>query len=51
MAQSAVALARRVRRRAWMGATLYVIVALIWLIPDRRIEKILSVESGASKAS
>ena len=26
----------------WMGATLYVIVALMWLIPDRRIEKKVS---------
>ena len=26
---------------AWLGLTLYTIVAIIWLIPDRRIEKTL----------
>ena len=27
---------------AWIGLTLYTIVAIIWLIPDRRIEKTLA---------
>jgi len=27
--------------RQWMSLAIYVIVALIWLIPDRRIEKVL----------
>ncbi len=27
---------------SWLGCGLYVIVAVIWLIPDRRIEKIVS---------
>lgn len=26
---------------SWLACALYVLVALIWLIPDRRIEKIL----------
>ncbi|MES2177125.1 MAG: TMEM175 family protein [Gemmatimonadota bacterium] len=26
----------------WLGGALYVVVALMWLIPDRRIEKVLS---------
>ena len=26
----------------WIAETIYVIVALVWLIPDRRIEKVLS---------
>jgi uncharacterized membrane protein len=26
---------------AWLGLALYTIVAIIWLIPDRRIEKTL----------
>ena len=28
----------------WISTTLYVLVALFWLIPDRRIEKALAVE-------
>jgi TMEM175 potassium channel family protein len=28
--------------RAWIAGALYVIVALIWLIPDRRIERLVS---------
>jgi len=28
----------------WISRTIYVLVALMWLIPDRRIEKILSRE-------
>jgi uncharacterized membrane protein len=31
--------------RPWIAAALYVVVALIWLIPDRRIEKRLTHES------
>jgi uncharacterized membrane protein len=27
--------------REWIAGALYVIVALIWLIPDRRIERML----------
>ncbi len=27
--------------RSWISLSLYVVVALIWLIPDRRIEKVL----------
>jgi len=27
---------------AWLAWTLYVLVAVIWLIPDRRIEKVLT---------
>jgi uncharacterized membrane protein len=27
--------------RPWMACTLYVVVAIIWLIPDRRIERIM----------
>ena len=27
--------------RPWIGGALYVTVALIWLIPDRRIESVL----------
>jgi uncharacterized membrane protein len=30
--------------QAWMACALYVLVAIIWLIPDRRIEKILAQE-------
>jgi TMEM175 potassium channel family protein len=26
----------------WLAWTLYVVVALIWLVPDRRIERIVS---------
>jgi len=27
--------------KAWFGCALYVLVAIMWLIPDRRIEKAL----------
>jgi uncharacterized membrane protein len=30
---------------AWMAQTLYVVVALIWLVPDRRIERELRREA------
>jgi hypothetical protein len=26
---------------AWPGCVLYVVVAILWLIPDRRIEKVM----------
>jgi hypothetical protein len=26
----------------WLACTLYVLVAVMWLIPDRRIEKVLA---------
>ena len=26
----------------WISAAIYVLVALIWLVPDRRIERVLS---------
>jgi uncharacterized membrane protein len=29
-------------RLGWLSLALYVVVALIWLVPDRRIEKIAS---------
>jgi uncharacterized membrane protein len=32
--------------QAWLACALYVLVAVMWLIPDRRIEKTLSVSSG-----
>jgi uncharacterized membrane protein len=28
--------------RPWLSCVLYVIVAIIWLVPDRRIERIMS---------
>ena len=30
----------------WISGALYILVALIWLIPDKRIEIILKNESG-----
>jgi uncharacterized membrane protein len=33
--------------RAWLGIGLYAVVTIIWFIPDRRIEKILSSEGSA----
>jgi TMEM175 potassium channel family protein len=33
--------------RPWIGWTLYVAVALIWFIPDRRIERVLSRDEAA----
>ena len=29
-------------RNSWLAGTLYVLVAVMWLVPDRRIEKILA---------
>jgi hypothetical protein len=28
--------------RPWLAQTIYVMVALLWLVPDRRIEKTLA---------
>jgi uncharacterized membrane protein len=33
----------------WAALTLYVLVALLWLIPDRRIEKVLREAQGAGR--
>ena len=33
--------------RAWLAQAVYVLVALIWLIPDRRIERVLASEHHA----
>jgi len=30
--------------RPWIGWSLYVVVALIWFVPDRRIERVLARE-------
>jgi len=30
--------------RPWMACALYVVVAMIWLVPDRRIERVLAGE-------
>ena len=30
----------------WLALGLYVLVALLWLVPDRRIERVLSTQSG-----
>jgi uncharacterized membrane protein len=34
--------------RPWIAWTLYVAVALLWFVPDRRIERVLVGEEGAS---
>jgi uncharacterized membrane protein len=31
----------------WIGLTLYVVVALLWLIPDRRVERTISASTPA----
>jgi TMEM175 potassium channel family protein len=36
--------------RPWIGWTLYVIVALIWFVPDRRIERALAGEPRGGEA-
>ncbi len=36
--------------RPWMASTLYVVVALIWLAPDRRIEHVV-VQPEAGKSA
>ena len=35
--------------RPWIGWTCYVVVALIWFIPDRRIERVLARDDGAER--
>ena len=30
----------------WLGIALYVVVALMWLVPDRRVERVLTREAG-----
>lgn len=35
--------------RPWMGVALYFLVALIWLIPDRRIERVLAGTRNTEK--
>jgi uncharacterized membrane protein len=35
----------------WLAYAIYISVALMWLIPDRRIERRLQAESGAAKPS
>src|SRR5687767_11751286 len=35
--------------RPWVAGTLYATVALIWLTPDRRIERIVSADDGQSR--
>ena len=37
--------------RPWLADGLYVLVALMWLIPDRRIERVLSDSPGEGDAS
>ncbi len=31
---------------AWVGMVFFVVVALMWLVPDRRIERIVSRHPG-----
>jgi TMEM175 potassium channel family protein len=35
--------------RAWIAGILFVAVALMWLTPDRRIERIVAVEEGKAR--
>lgn len=37
--------------RAWLALALYVLVALIWLVPDRRIERILNQDRSRTSES
>jgi len=30
----------------WLAGALYVLVAMMWLIPDRRIERVLAKRGG-----
>jgi uncharacterized membrane protein len=32
----------------WIAGSLYVLVALVWLIPDRRIEQVLAAQPGSA---
>jgi hypothetical protein len=34
----------------WLAVALYALLAMIWLVPDRRIERRLEVEAGPSGA-
>jgi uncharacterized membrane protein len=36
---------------SWLGFGLYVVVAIVWFIPDRRIEKTLSMAGSAGSAN
>ena len=36
---------------SWLGCALYVLVAIMWLVPERRIEKTLVQWQGGQKAS
>jgi hypothetical protein len=31
----------------WIAGAIYVFVALMWLVPDRRIERVLASQSGS----
>jgi uncharacterized membrane protein len=33
-------------RAAWISQVLYALTALIWLVPDRRIEKVIVQNEG-----
>ena len=35
--------------RPWIGWACYLSVALIWFIPDRRIERVLARDEGAER--
>ena len=35
----------------WIAWALYVAVALLWFVPDRRIERVLLQEEGARESS
>lgn len=37
--------------RPWIAGGIYVLVALIWLVPDRRIERVLQAKAAASHRS
>ena len=36
---------------SWFAGGLYVLVAIMWLVPDRRIETILSNEGGSGRSA
>ena len=42
----AVAIPSALLGRQWIAGALYVLVAIMWLIPDRRIERALAAERG-----
>ena len=35
----------------WAGFNLYWVAALMWLVPDRRIERVILVQAHGSSAS